>query len=131
MNATEAARRAGILVAAAAAFGAAAWAAGALLPDPVGDAVVAACERAIAEEREGSQISPLERRHDRSPAVFDEQGASEPFGDTLHEVSIAYDWQGPGDAQGSDTAWCSYVEEAGEDRFDPERLDADVAVARP
>ncbi len=131
----EGARRALIAVAGAAVVAAAAWASRDL-PDPVGEAVEAACAATIPREgpREGAQEGAQEGRgveivslvHDRSPLAPEEWGPSGPAGDTLHEVEIAFDRRGPGGVRGGGMVRCAYADDAASAGFDPSRLTAEI-----
>lgn len=99
------------------------------LPDPVRTDVVAACEGRVAEAREGARVEIRSSRDDRTPFEIEEWGPSGPAGDTLHEVSVAYEWRGPDGAGGSDTARCRYVERAADAGFDPSGLRFEDAQA--
>ena len=126
----EGARRAAI-AAGALAFGGALWAGGRALPDPVGEAAVAACAAAVERAHEDAAVEVLSSRDERAPAPSEEWGPSGPAGDTLHAVSIEYAWRGPDGAGGPETARCAYVERASEAGFDPARLRVQDAAGRP
>ena len=124
----ETTRRAVILAGGVAVLAAAAWASRDL-PDPIGEAVEAACEATIPHS--GREVEVVSLDHDRAPVAPEEWGPSGPAGDTLHEVEIAYDWRGPGNARGSDRVRCAYTDDAASAGFDPERLSVETAATRP
>ena len=123
----EGPRRALILGGAAALLAAAAWASRGL-PDPVGEAVVVACEAAIAEARPGEAIEIAASRDERTPAPPEEWGPTGPAGDTLHAVEVAYGWRARDGDSGQDVIRCAYVERASDAVFDPARLRVETAA---
>ena len=124
----EGARRAVIASGGVALVAAAAWASRDL-PDPIGEAVEAACEATIP--RGGRAVEIVSLDHVRAPLAPEEWGPSGPAGDTLHEVEIAYAWRGPGEAEGRDAIRCAYVDDAAGAGFERERLSVETADAAP
>lgn len=98
------------------------WLFARVLPDPVGEAVVAGCEARIAEAH-GAEAEILESRDLRAPAPAPEGiEPTGPAGDTLHTVSVDYVLRGAGGAGEDRSALCLYEERAAEGGFDPARL---------